>query len=144
MQFQGVNKTDVEKSFGACRNASGATISGNYPVCFTTTTSSNDGLNVVAPATANAQTLAGFADLDITDTDYGRFQVYGYRDSGRVFATGSSGTNAAGIALGPAAASNGVNSTGLKDVFGPVLSMESIGAAVNSPGGYAKVFIRLL
>lgn len=144
MQFQRVNRTDAEKAFGICRNASGATISGNYPVCFSTTSGSNNGLDVVAPAAANALTFGGIADADITNTDYGRFQVYGYRDSVRIFATGTSGTNAAGIALGVAAASNGVNSTGLLDTYGPVLSMESIGAAVNSPGGYAKAFLRLL
>ena len=144
MQFQRVNRTDVEKGFGNVRNASGGTILGNYPVCFTTSSGSNDGLNVVAPGATSIQTFAGFADLDITDTDYGRAQVYGFRDSGRIFATGTSQTNAAGIALGPNSGSNGVNSTGIKDFYGPVIAMEAIGAAVNSPGGYAKVLIRCL
>ncbi len=144
MQFQTVNRTDAEKGFGICKNVSGGVISGNYPVCFTTTTSSNDGHQVVAPATANLQTFAGFADEDLADNGIGRYQCYGYRDSVRIFAHASSATNAAGIALGPNAGSNGVNSTGLKETYGPVISMESIGAAVNSPGGYAKAFIRLM
>lgn len=144
MQFQRVNRTSAEKGFAVCENRSGATVSGNYPVCFTTTSGSTDGYQVVAPATSQVQTFAGIADADIADAAVGLYQCYGYRDSVRIFATGSSQTIAAGIAMGPAASSNGVNSSGLKDFFGPVISMEAIGAAVNSPGGYAKALIKAM
>ena len=113
-------------------------------MCFTTTSGSTDGYQVVAPATSQVQTFAGIADADIADAAVGLYQCYGYRDSVRIFATGSSQTIAAGIAMGPAASSNGVNSSGLKDFFGPVISMEAIGAAVNSPGGYAKALIKAM
>lgn len=144
MEFQRVNRTQAETVFGVCENRAGATISGNFPVCATTTTGSNAGYEVVAPAAANALTFMGFADADIADAAVGLYQCYGYRASVRIFATGTSGTIAAGVAMGVANGSNGVNSTGLLDTYGPVVSMESIGAAINSPGGYAKGFIRLL
>ena len=144
MQFQRVNRTNAEKAFGVCENRSGATVSGNYPVCFVAVAGSNDGYMVTTPTGVCVQTFAGVADADIADAAVGLYQCYGFRDSVRIFATGSSQTIAAGIAMGVAASSNGVNSTGLKDFYGPVLSMEAIGAAVNSPGGYAKALIKLM
>jgi hypothetical protein len=145
MQWQQVNRTQAEIAFGVCENRSGASILGNYPVCFTTTTGSNDGVQVVAPASGNLFTFAGFADADIADAASGAlFQCYGYRASVRIFATGTSGTVDAGVVMGVGAGSNGVNSTGSLDTYGPVVSMESIPAATCSPGGYAKAFIRLL
>lgn len=144
MQFQRVNRTNAEQAFGVCENRSGATISGNFPVCFTTTSGSNDGYQVVAPAAGNVFTFAGFADADIADAAVGLYQCYGYRASVRIFATGTSVTVGAGVVMGTAAGSSGVNSTGSLDTYGPVISMESVGAAINSPGGYAKGFIRLL
>ena len=58
--------------------------------------------------------------------------------------TGTSVTNAVGIALGPGPASLGVNSTGALETFGPVIALEAIGAAINSPGGYARGFVRAM
>lgn len=144
MQLQRVNRTDPEKVFGICKNVTGGTVLGNYPVAFTTGTGSNDGISVVVPATGSLFTLAGILDVDVADTEYGLYQAYGFRSSVRVFATGTSQTIAAGVLMGPANASNGVNSTGLLDTYGPLISMEAIGAAMNSPGGYGKAFIRLL
>jgi len=144
MEFQRVNRTQAELAFGVCENRAGATINGNFPVHFTTTASSNAGYEVVAPAAANMFTFAGVADADIADAAVGRYQCYGYRDSVRVFAHGTSVTIAAGVVMGPAAGSDGVSSTGDLDTYGPTVSMEAIGALVTSPGGYGKAFIRLL
>lgn len=143
MEFQRVNRTDAEKAFGSCENRNGATISGNSPVCFTTTSGSNAGYEVVIPAAANLNTFFGVADADITDANAGVAQTYGYRDSVRIYAHGTSVTTAAGVAMGPGT-SDGVSSTGLFDNFGPVISMESVDAIVNSPGGYAKGLIKAL
>lgn len=143
MEFQRVNRTSAEKAFGSCENRNGATILGNYPVCFTTTTGSNNGLEVVSPAAANLNTFFGVANSDIADADAGVAQTYGYRDSIRIFAHGTSVTTAAGVAMGPGT-SAGVSSTGLNDNFGPVVSMEAVGALINSPGGYAKGLIKAL
>ena len=144
MQFQRVNRTNAERAMGVCENRSGASILGNYPVCFTTTSGSNDGYQVTTPLAANVFTFGGIADADIADAGVGLFQCYGYRDSVRIFATGSSGTVEAGVVMGPAASSNGVNSTGSVDTYGPIISMEAVPAATTSPGGYAKGFIRAL
>jgi len=144
MEFQRINRTNAEQAFGICENRDGATISGNIPACFTTTSSSNAGYEVVTPAAANVFTFAGIADADILDAAVGRVQTYGYRDSVKVFAHGTSVTIAAGVTMGPAAGSDGVSSTGDIDVYGPVISMEAIGALITSPGGHAKAFIRLL
>ncbi len=144
MEFQRVNRTNSETAFGVCENRSGGTILGNFPVCFTTTAGSNDGHQVVAPASGNLFTFAGFADADIADAAVGRYQCYGYRDSVRCHALGTSVTIGAGVVMGISAASNGVGSTGDQDVNGPTIAMEVIGALVTSPGGYGKAFIRLL
>jgi hypothetical protein len=144
MQFQRVNRTNAEQAFGLFKNVSGATILGNYPVAFTTLAASADGHQAVVPATGSLFTFAGIADADVADTEVGLYQCYGFRNSTRIFATGTSQTVATGVLLGPANASNGVNSTGLLETYGPLVSMEAIGAIVNSGGGYAKTFIRLM
>jgi hypothetical protein len=144
MQFQRINRTDAEICFGIFKNVSGTTISGNYPVCFTTTSGSNDGISAVPPAASNNLTLAGVADANVANTEYGRFQAYGFRNSVAIYAHGASVTIAAGVAIGPGATSNGFGSTGLKETFGPLVTMETVGAAVCSGGGFAKAFIRNL
>lgn len=144
MIFQRLNRDQAEKFLGVCKNQDGATINENIPVCFTTTASSNAGYEVVTPAAANLFTFAGVADEDISDAGIGLYQCYGYRDSVRIFAHGTSVTIAAGVAMGPAAGSDGVSSTGHKETYGPVVSMEAIGALITSPGGWAKGFIRTL
>lgn len=127
------------------KNVAGATITLGYAASFTTTAASLNGANVVLPAASQIATFAGLATHNIPDNTLGKVRAYGYHSSVNIFACGTSVTNAVGIALGPGVAgSNGVNSTGLKDFFGPVIAMEAIGAAVNSPGGYAKGFVRAL
>ena len=138
------NRTTAEVMYGNFTNVSGAAMTVGYPVCFTTTAASMNGNNAVAPATSNVLTFAGVVKNDsVADTGSGVYIAYGLA-SVRIFATGTSGTIAAGVAMGPNAASNGVNSTGLLDTFGPVISMAAIGAAVNSPGGYANGFVRAM
>jgi hypothetical protein len=138
------NRTTAEVMFGNFTNVSGAAMTIGYPVCFTTTAASLNGNNAVAPAAANVLTFAGVVKTSsVADTGSGVYIAYGLAST-RIFATGTSGTIGAGVAMGPAAGSNGVNSTGLKDVFGPVVSLEAIGAAVNSPGGYANGFVRAM
>lgn len=125
-------------------NAQGATITLGFPVALTTTAASVDGKLAVLPATSNLQTFYGIALKNVPNTDFGLARAYGFCNSVAIFATGTSGTVAVGIALGPGPASLGVNSTGLKESFGPVIAMETFGAAICSPGGYAKGFVRAL
>lgn len=127
------------------KNVSGATATTGYAVAYTTTAASLNGANVVLPAASQIATFAGISLADIPDNGVDGVRAYGYVASTFIFAVGSSVTTAVANALGPGVAgSNGVNSTGLKDFFGPVVAMEAIGAAVNSPGGYAKGFVRAL
>lgn len=125
-------------------NAQGATITLGYPAAYTTTAASVDGKLAVLPATANLFTFAGIALNNIPNNGVGLVRAYGFCNSVAIFATGTSVTVGAGVVMGPGAASLGVNSTGAVSTFGPVIAMASIGAAVNSPGGYAKGFVRSL
>lgn len=145
MKIQAINKNSPPHADIVVTNAAGATITLGYAASYTTTAASVDGNKVVLPAAGQIQTFAGIALKNIPDVDIGLLRAHGYAASTFIFATGTSGTNAVGIALGPGvAASNGVNSTGLKDNFAPVIALEAIGAAINSPGGYAKTFVRAL
>ena len=123
-------------------NAQGATITSGLPVAFATGANSNDGIKAVLPATGNALTFAGICVQTTPNNMVGRVRASGYVASIAIYAHGTSVTTGAGVAMGPAAGSLGVSSTGLKDVFGPVVSMEAIGALVHSAGGYAKGFVR--
>jgi hypothetical protein len=145
MKIQQINKNTPEHVDIVVTNAAGATITLGYAVALTTTAASVDGNKAVLPAASQIQTFVGIALDDIPDNEVGLVRAYGYAASTFIFAAGTSVTNAVGIALGPGVAgSNGVNSTGLKDLFAPVIALEAIGAAINSPGGYAKTFVRAL
>lgn len=144
MRIQRINRDDAEHVDISVVNAQGATITLGYPAAFCTTANSADGANVVLPATSNVASFAGIALKDIANTAAGVVRAYGICNSTAIFATGTSQTVALGIVLGPGAASLGVNSLGLTHALGPVIAMETYGAAVNSPGGYAKTFVRAL
>jgi hypothetical protein len=145
MRFKRLNREDPEYVDLPVVNASGATITTGFAVSYTTTANSADGIQAVSPAASNLKSFAGIALKDIPNTDAGLVRAYGYLSSIYVFATGTSGTVALGEALGPGVAGSlGVNSTGLKDNFGPVITFEAIGAAINSPGSYVKGFVRAL
>lgn len=144
MQTQTVNRTEAEVMFGNFTNNEGATITTGYGVSYTTTAASVDGNKAVLPAASNLRTFAGIAESDVADTDVGRYIAYGYASSVHIFAHGTSVTIAVDVAMGPGPGSLGVSSTGLLETFGPVVSMEAIGAAVCSPGGYARGFVRAM
>ncbi len=125
-------------------NVAGATITLGFPVSLTTTAASVDGKQAVLPATGQVKTFYGISLRNVPNNGYGLARAFGYCASVAIFATGTSGTTAVDVAMGPGAASLGVNSTGVVSIFGPVVSLEAIGAAINSPGGYAKGFVRTL
>jgi hypothetical protein len=142
MQIQTANYTNAEVIYGNFLNVQGATITTGYPVAFTTTAASLDGNQAVLPATGQRHSFAGIAQADVADNTVGRFQCWGYHASVFIFACGTSVTDNVDDVLGPNAGSVGVNSTGRVDILTPVIAMEAIGADVNSPGGYAKCFIK--
>lgn len=145
MRIQRVNQDDPEVVDLIVTNAAGATITLGYAAAFTTTAASVDGVKVVLPAAANNLTFAGISLKDLPDNAWGPVRAYGLCNSVFVFACGTSVTVGAGVAMGPGVAgSGGVNSTGAVDTFGPVVSLQAIGAAINSPGGYAKGLVRAL
>lgn len=132
-----LNETGAETTFGNFTNVSGQTITLGHPVAICTTAASVDGNNAVYPAAGNLFTFAGIATADVADLGVGDYVADGYVASAFIFATGTSVTNGAGVVLGPGAGSIGINSTGHKDTFGPIVSLSAIGAAINSPGGHA-------
>jgi len=144
MQTQVVNESGAEIIYGNFTNVSGQTITTGYALSFTTLAASVDGNKAVLPATSSLFTFAGVAEQDTVDTDVGRYIGYGYAQSVWIYAIGSSVTIPLGDAMGPANAKLGVNSAGSKDVFGPVVALEAIGAALLSPGGYAQGMVRAL
>lgn len=125
-------------------NVSASSVTLGFPCAITTTAASLDGQNAVLPATSNLLTFYGIALKSVPANGVGLARAFGYCASVAIYAHGTSVTTGAGVAMGPAAASLGVSSTGNVFTFGPVISMEAIGAAIHSPGGYAKGFVRAL
>lgn len=130
----------------AVRNVQGATITAGLPVCFTNLAASVDGAQAVLPVATGLRTFAGIALKTIPNNGVGLVRAYGYMQSVAIFALGASATVAIDEVLGVGVAGSlGVNSTGLQARPGGfVVALEAIGAAINSPGGYAKGFVRAL
>ncbi len=78
MQFEHLNGgplTDAEKVYAAVRNISGATQSAGAAVYFVV--SSPDGISVSNAGTTRKYTFAGILPAALSDSSYGRAQVYG-------------------------------------------------------------------
>lgn len=123
-------------------NVQGATITVGLPVALTTTAASVNGANAVLPATGQVKSTIGVAVRTVPNNTLGLARKTGYHQSIAVYAHGASVTIAVDVAIGPAAGSLGMSSTGLVDVLGPVITLEAAGAAVCSPGGYVRGHIR--
>jgi len=80
MLFQRLNREDSEKVFAIFYNVAGATITSGYPAVWDIATA--DGVRVSKPATATLSMIVGISTQDITDSAYGKFQVYGYKTQG--------------------------------------------------------------
>lgn len=124
-------------------NVQGASVTLGLPVSVTTTAASVDGYSCVLPATGQVRTFYGISLRTVPNNGVGLARCYGIANSVAVFATGTSGTVIAGDPLGPGVAGSlGVNSTGLTYVLGPILALDQAGAAICSPGGYVRGFVR--
>lgn len=77
MLFQRVNRTDAEKVFVVCYNASGGAFTIGQAVVWDCGTSA-DGIRVTTPATATLSAFAGLCNAGIANGAYGLIQVYGY------------------------------------------------------------------
>lgn len=110
MDIQGINSTDAEKIYFHFRNMSGSTMAGNEGVCYDMGTTV-DGVSSVSPVAASFLGWIGIADADVADTDYGRAQVFGYRDSILLSHEGTSVTVTIGDALHLVTGQPGLNTS---------------------------------
>jgi hypothetical protein len=78
MIFQRVNRTDAERVFTIQQNVAGSTLSANTVVVWDTS-SSSDGVRVLAPVTSTLSCIVGITNASIADSAYGLVQTYGYR-----------------------------------------------------------------
>ena len=139
------NKTNAEVMYGNFTNVSGGTMLKGAAMAFTTTAASVNGNNGVSPAVANNRSFAGILDADVADGATGRYIAYGFAASVPIYSTGTAVTTNVGDAVGPGVANSlGVNSTGLRDVMGPVICMETAASGVNYGGGYIRGFVRAM
>ncbi len=110
MDLQRINRTDAEKVFVSYRNMSGSTIAANEGVCLDLGTTV-DGISAVSPAAASFLGWIGIADKDVSDTEYGRAQAFGYRDSVLLSHEGTSVTVTLGDALHLVTGQNGLTTS---------------------------------
>lgn len=75
MQFQQLNRENPEKVYAAVRNISGATFSAGAAAYFVT--ASGDGIGVSNAGTTRKWGFAGILPSALSDSSYGRAQVYG-------------------------------------------------------------------
>lgn len=124
-------------------NVQGATITLGLPVAFTTTAASLDGAQAVLPAASQTRTMCGVAIRTVPNNGIGFARSYGYLASVAIYAHGTSVTIAVDSPLGASPSSLGLSSTGLITAGAAVaVALEAAGAAVCSPGGYIRAFIR--
>lgn len=127
-------------------NVQGATITAGLPIAFTNLAASVDGAAAVLPVATCQRTFGGICVRTTPNNGVGVAIARGYVASVAVFATGTSATVAIDEIMGVGVAgSMGVNSTGLLTRPGGfVVALEPAGAAICSPGGYIKGFVRAL
>lgn len=130
----------------AFANVEGATATAGLPVVFTNLAASLDGAQAVLPKTTCQRMFAGIVLKTVPNNGVGLARAYGLVNSVAIFALGTSATVAIDAAMGVGVTGSlGVNSTGLlAQAGGFVFAAEAIGAAVNSPGGYARGFVKCL
>lgn len=108
VQWTGVTRDVADKAYVIVRNREGATITQNLACCYDMTTSF-DGLYAMQCNATDITALAGIADENIADNDYGRVQAWGYRASIYISNEGSSVTITKGDVLCPLSGAWGLN-----------------------------------
>lgn len=112
MQTGLINRENAEKVFLVVKNVEGATMTKGYLAALVVS-GSFDGKNAVLVASGDAALLpawVGVAAADIADTGYGRVQAFGFANSIRYSAVGSSITIAIGEPCAPGAEAGGAAS----------------------------------
>lgn len=108
VQWAGVTRDTADKAYVIIRNREGATITQNM-ACNYDITTSFDGLYAMQCNANDLASLAGVADENIADNDYGRVQAWGYRASIMISAEGTSCTLTKGDVLCPVSGQWGLN-----------------------------------
>lgn len=107
MQFQQIDRSDPEKVYAAIYNVSGATLSAGAAAYFIV--DSGDGISVSNAGTVRKWAFAGIVPSALSDSTYGRAQVYGICSAYMVL-------NSTGVSAVPGKQLDAVNSaTYLKD-----------------------------
>lgn len=114
MQFQQLNREDPEKVYAAVRNVSGATVSAGAAAYFIT--ASPDGISVSNAGTTRKWGFAGILKDALSDSSYGRAQVYGYC-SAYMLLSSSTVSAAAGAQLTAVNSQNYLRVTAASDLF---------------------------
>lgn len=145
MEFAQLNRSDAEKVFISVRNISGATVSAGIPVEWDVVTATDGNAVTAAKSGSLSGLFAGVTDASMTDSAYGRIQVYGYRQS--AYVSGASAGNYVGTFLTPAAGifTDSTLSAATTSGHTKVVLFETIGAAAGSSAtAQYNVFIRAL
>ena len=142
MLFQRVNRSDAERVFAIFYNVSGATMTNGYAAELDASTL--DGVRVSKPATATLSLLVGLAAEDVADSAYGKFQLYGYKESGYV-TNDTSQAVAAGNILVPVNAQWYLDYSAASDgKSGFVIAGEAFATNATPAAANKKIFIRCL
>jgi len=142
MLFQRVNREDAERVFSIVYNIAGATVTAGYPVVLDVT--APDGVRVSKPATATLSLLLGLAVADITDSSYGKIQVYGYKASGWVYPNQTTAIAAGDILIPVDSSWHLTRSSAGNGLSGLIMAAESYATMTTSITAQKKVFIRAL
>lgn len=78
MEFQQIDRADPEKVYAAVYNVSGTTLSAGAAAYYDVSITTPDGISVSIGGTNNKWTFAGIVKDALSDSSYGRAQVYGY------------------------------------------------------------------
>ena len=148
MIFKRVNRTLAESVFVVFQ-ANEASIAADDVVALELTAASVDGVKIAQPSTSptGLNAVVGIADAAISNGAYGLVQVYGYRSTSRVNASGTS--MAAGFHLIPVGGSDHLaplDTVGYsKGMIGNFVLLESAASSAGAASTVsAKIFIRCM
>jgi hypothetical protein len=143
MLFKRISRDNAEVAFVVAKNVSGSTLTAGYSAVFDVG-ASVDGVRVTQASATDLQAFAGVADSDISDSNFGLLQVYGYRAS--VYIYSSAGSSVAGDNLAPSGGEWGLTpaaTSGSSKAFGFLCEAVS-GSSSSQYNTTAKAFIRAL
>ena len=143
MLIQQLLSSDPEKVFVCGQNLSSGTLTGNTLVCWegVIASSVSFGNGFMQPVTSNLSLFAGVLDGTVATGAYGLIQVYGARVSIAANPATNVSISAAGLILGPLAASVSAQSNGNSFQFGPIVLFDNVNV---SGTGFYRGFIRAL